>query len=118
MMLTFRRCKACIAGKPSRADGSGSLLDQHNPTCDSGKYSGGLSCCSHKRVMLDADQVLRPELLRYHMKIRFWCALDSSTAQALPPPQPLARLPLAPSARYGTRPRQRQRVSNVRAPEI
>ena len=56
------------AGTPS----SGDLLFQRNPTCNSGQYSGGLTCCKHKRIMLDADQEVRPELLRYHMKFRFW----------------------------------------------
>eukprot|EP00927_Polykrikos_kofoidii_P055043 TRINITY_DN49359_c0_g1_i1.p1 TRINITY_DN49359_c0_g1~~TRINITY_DN49359_c0_g1_i1.p1 ORF type:complete len:937 (-),score=98.26 TRINITY_DN49359_c0_g1_i1:92-2509(-) len=50
----------------------GDLVTQRNPTCNSKSYVGGLSCCGHKRIMLDADQEIRPELLRYHMKIRFW----------------------------------------------
>jgi hypothetical protein len=50
----------------------GSLLEQNNPTCTSKTYGGGLSCCHHGRIMLDADQEIRPELLRYHMKFRFW----------------------------------------------
>ena len=33
---------------------------------------GGLTCCAHKRIMLDEDQVVPEELLRYHMKFRFW----------------------------------------------
>lgn len=48
------------------------LLAQDNPTCNSAQYSGGLQCCHNGRIMLDADQEIRPELLRYHMKIRFW----------------------------------------------
>merc|ERR1712176_416160 len=51
---------------------AGDLLRQRNPTCNSMQYSGGLKCCKHKRIMLDADQEVRPELLRYHMKFRFW----------------------------------------------
>lgn len=51
---------------------SGDLFAQKNPTCNSAQYSGGLNCCHHKRIMLDADQEIRPELLRYHMKFRFW----------------------------------------------
>ena len=50
---------------------SGDLLVQRNPTCNSGQYSGGLSCCKHGRVMLDADQEILMEeehILRYHMK--------------------------------------------------
>jgi len=50
----------------------GDLVTQHNPTCNSGQYGGGLRCCGHKRIMLDMDQEIRPELLRYHMKFRFW----------------------------------------------
>jgi len=50
----------------------GDLLTQSNPTCNSRQYGGGLKCCGHKRIMLDADQEIRPELLRYHMKFRFW----------------------------------------------
>lgn len=50
----------------------GDLAWQANPTCDSKTYVGGLSCCGHQRIMLDMDQEVRPELLRYHVKIRFW----------------------------------------------
>eukprot|EP00325_Prymnesiales_sp_UTEX-LB-985_P010507 CAMPEP_0174696172 /NCGR_PEP_ID=MMETSP1094-20130205/2390_1 /TAXON_ID=156173 /ORGANISM="Chrysochromulina brevifilum, Strain UTEX LB 985" /LENGTH=884 /DNA_ID=CAMNT_0015892883 /DNA_START=17 /DNA_END=2671 /DNA_ORIENTATION=+ len=48
------------------------LFTQRNPTCNSGQYAGGLRCCGHKRVMLDVDQDPGPDLLRYHMKFRFW----------------------------------------------
>lgn len=58
--------KTCVAPP------DGTLLSQHNPTCTSRSYGGGLRCCTHKRIMLDADQPIRPELLRYHMKFRFW----------------------------------------------
>lgn len=50
----------------------GDLLEQRNPTCNSIGYAGGLRCCSHGRILLDADQAIRPELLRYHHKYRFW----------------------------------------------
>jgi len=50
----------------------GDLLAQKNPTCNSRQYGGGLQCCSHKRILQDSDQEIRPELLRYHMKFRFW----------------------------------------------
>jgi hypothetical protein len=59
--------KRCVAPP------AGSLLEQHNPTCNSRQYVGGLSCCHHGRIMLDEDQ--NPgsgALLRYHMKWRFW----------------------------------------------
>ena len=56
-------------GKPS-----GDLDAQDNPTCDSEQYVGGLSCCQHGRIMLDADQDKHDDgpLLKYHMKFRFW----------------------------------------------
>jgi hypothetical protein len=63
--------KNCIPRTPGLGnDGStsGDLFAQHNPTCNSGQYSGGLRCCGHKRILLDADQEIRPELLQYHMK--------------------------------------------------
>ena len=61
--------KSC---QPGDATSGGSLLAQRNPTCNSRQYSGGLKCCSHGRIMLDVDQPVRPELLQYHMKYRFW----------------------------------------------
>jgi len=58
------------------ADGkaSGDLAAQANPTCSSENYIGGLSCCQHGRIMLDADQTKNDDgpLLKYHMKWRFW----------------------------------------------
>ena len=77
MRVNVHECIVCVcacvyvlqelgrAGTPA----SGDLLAQRNPTCNSGQYSGGLTCCKHKRIMLDADQEVRPELLRYHMKV-------------------------------------------------
>jgi len=50
---------------------AGSLLAQRNPTCNSKTYSGGLSCCIHKHNLLDSDQEIPPQILRYHMKFRF-----------------------------------------------
>mmetsp|Transcript_36428 Transcript_36428/g.67040 ORF Transcript_36428/g.67040 Transcript_36428/m.67040 type:complete len:907 (-) Transcript_36428:128-2848(-) len=66
--------KACVPPNPLNYTGAsaGDLLAQRNPTCNSKQYVGGLSCCGHRRIMLDADQEVRPELLRYHMKFRFW----------------------------------------------
>jgi len=58
--------KNCVASP------AGDLLAERNPTCNSGTYGGGLRCCRHKQIMLDADQEVRPELLRYHIKFRFW----------------------------------------------
>lgn len=54
-------------------DQPGGLLEQNNPTCNSRQYVGGLSCCHHGRIMLDEDQAPGTgDLLRYHMKWRFW----------------------------------------------
>ena len=68
--------KGCVARSPDLGRAgttpSGDLLAQRNPTCNSGQYAGGLRCCGHKRIMLDSDQEVRPELLQYHMKFRFW----------------------------------------------
>jgi hypothetical protein len=72
--------KRCAAHSPTlgnKGEASGDLLAQRNPTCNSAQYSGGLSCCHHKRIMLDADQdwdqaTHNGTLLRYHMKFRFW----------------------------------------------
>jgi len=63
----------------------GDLLAQQNPTCNSEHYSGGLRCCSHKRIVLDvaqAEESLQRDVLRYHMKIRVWfkeLTVDPST---------------------------------------
>jgi hypothetical protein len=69
--------KNCVKRSPAAGkDGhdSGELDTDKNPTCTSGAYQGGLSCCSHGRIMLDADQTKHDDgpLLKYHMKFRFW----------------------------------------------
>jgi hypothetical protein len=50
----------------------GDLLLQRNPTCFIGSYQGGLSCCHHKNVLLDADQVQPTDEMTYQLKFRFW----------------------------------------------
>ena len=65
-----KRCTKGWDGNPSHEGGE--LITQSNPTCWSATYAGGLSCCGHKRILLDADQDPGPTLLRYHMKWRFW----------------------------------------------
>eukprot|EP00928_Gymnodinium_smaydae_P061805 TRINITY_DN4579_c0_g3_i1.p1 TRINITY_DN4579_c0_g3~~TRINITY_DN4579_c0_g3_i1.p1 ORF type:complete len:919 (+),score=147.86 TRINITY_DN4579_c0_g3_i1:333-2759(+) len=50
----------------------GSLLEQRNPTCSSRQYIGGLHCCRHGKNLLDHDQEIPPQLLRYHIKYRIW----------------------------------------------
>jgi len=68
-----RFTKNCLGAWDGKRTHSGAdLLTQRNPTCNSGQYAGGLRCCGHRRVMLDADQDPGPSLLRYHMKFRFW----------------------------------------------
>lgn len=62
---------------------AGELLSQKNPTCNSRQYAGGLKCCAHQRIMLDADQPVRPELLRYHMKFRFWFQEYNATGETV-----------------------------------
>jgi len=67
-----KNCVSRSSTLGNKGEASGDLLADHNPTCSSGQYVGGLSCCSHKRIILDDDQVVPPELLKYHMKFRFW----------------------------------------------
>ena len=68
-MKFTKNCAAPWDGTPTGAGGV--LLEpQHNPTCNGFQYAGGLTCCGHKRVMLDADQDPGPTLLRYHMKVQ------------------------------------------------
>ena len=50
----------------------GDLLQQHNPTCFIETYQGGLSCCHHKNVLLDADQIQPKGEMTYQLKFRFW----------------------------------------------
>jgi len=69
-----KNCVARSATLGSKGEDSGDLLAMRNPTCDSAHYGGGLTCCRHKRIMLDDDQTQNDKgpLLRYHMKYRFW----------------------------------------------
>jgi hypothetical protein len=41
------------------AEPNGDLAQQKNPTCTIQTYSGGLSCCHHGNILLDADQPVR-----------------------------------------------------------
>jgi len=50
----------------------GSLLNQKNPTCFVDTYQGGLHCCKHLTVLLDADQKQPLEVDEYHLKFRFY----------------------------------------------
>ena len=48
------------------------LIQQQNPTCFLEKYVGGLSCCHHKYVLLDKDQVQPNHTMTFQIKFRFW----------------------------------------------
>ena len=50
----------------------GDLIQQANPTCFIEKYVGGLSCCHHKYVLLDKDQVQPNHTMTFQIKFRFW----------------------------------------------
>jgi len=51
---------------------TGDLLQQRNPTCWIQTYSGGLSCCHHQNILLDADQPVDQRTDEIHLKFRFW----------------------------------------------
>jgi len=79
------------------AEPNGDLLSQQNPTCNSNQYVGGLRCCHHNRIMLDQEQQnvsLAHDLLRYHMKWRFWFQeyKPAETEDAQPSHYDLARI--------------------------
>ena len=48
------------------------LIQQQNPTCFIDKYVGGLSCCHHKYVLLDKDQIQPNHTMTFQIKFRFW----------------------------------------------
>lgn len=50
----------------------GDLIKQQNPTCFIETYIGGLSCCHHKYVLLDKDQVQPNHTMTFQIKFRFW----------------------------------------------
>lgn len=58
--------------KNCRPEPYGDLLHQHNPTCFIETYQGGLSCCHHKNVLLDVDQIQPEDEMTYQLKFRFW----------------------------------------------
>ena len=59
-------------GKNCLPEPRGDLVQQKNPTCWIQTYEGGLSCCHHKNVLLDKDQVQPEDVLSYHLKFRFY----------------------------------------------
>ena len=54
------------------AEPGGDLLQQKNPTCQVDTYAGGLLCCHHQNVLLDADQEQPKDVMTYHLKFRFY----------------------------------------------
>ena len=68
--------KGSINGIPfnrvCRPEPFGDLVRQQNPTCSVQSYQGGLFCCHHQNVLLDADQEQPDDVFSYHMKFRFY----------------------------------------------
>ena len=58
--------------KICRPEPFGDLIRQNNPTCSIQSYQGGLVCCHHQNVLLDADQIQPEDVFTYHMKFRFY----------------------------------------------
>ena len=48
------------------------LYHQKNPTCSINTYQGGLSCCHHKNILLDKNQIQPVHKMSYQLKFRFW----------------------------------------------
>jgi len=48
------------------------LVLQKNPTCLVQTYAGGLVCCHHQNILLDADQLVDQRIDEIHLKFRFW----------------------------------------------
>jgi hypothetical protein len=58
--------------KNCRPEPYGDLIQDHNPSCFIEPYQGGLSCCHHKNVLLDADQIQPSHEMTYSLRFRFW----------------------------------------------
>ena len=58
--------------KRCAAEPIGDLLHQRNPSCFVDTYQGGLSCCAHKTILLDANQTQPEYEMTYRIKFRFW----------------------------------------------
>lgn len=48
------------------------LAAQKNPTCEVSTYAGGMACCTHGTVLLDADQEVPPGVDEVFFKWRFY----------------------------------------------
>eukprot|EP00005_Dracoamoeba_jomungandri_P011599 CAMPEP_0174265228 /NCGR_PEP_ID=MMETSP0439-20130205/25700_1 /TAXON_ID=0 /ORGANISM="Stereomyxa ramosa, Strain Chinc5" /LENGTH=693 /DNA_ID=CAMNT_0015351583 /DNA_START=91 /DNA_END=2172 /DNA_ORIENTATION=+ len=68
----------------------GDLIQQKNPTCWIQTYQGGLRCCHHQNILLDADQKVDPRQDEYHLKFRFW--FQNYTESPTPSHQDLPRV--------------------------
>ena len=100
-----RLAKSCRSPWDGVAGHSGGdLLAQRNPTCNGAQYSGGLSCCGHRRIMLDEDQdpgttLLRCKSLPCYPATLLPCYQDPGTTllrcKSRPRLGPLASRPLA-----------------------
>ena len=68
--------KGSINGIPfnrvCRPEPFGDLVRHKNPTCLVQSYQGGLSCCHHQNVLLDADQAQPRDVFSYNLKFRFY----------------------------------------------
>eukprot|EP01047_Picozoa_sp_COSAG01_P001690 COSAG01_NODE_40_length_32708_cov_25.641234_5_plen_866_part_00 len=49
-----------------------SLIEQKNPSCDVRTYVGGMQCCRHQTILLDADQEPPPYVDEVFFKWRFY----------------------------------------------
>ena len=58
--------------KNCRIEPYGDLIQEHNPSCFLETYQGGLACCHHKNVLLDANQIQPEHEMTYQLKFRFW----------------------------------------------
>ena len=73
-------CNAGIKGsingipfnKICRPEPFGDLEKQQNPTCSVQSYRGGLFCCHHQNVLLDANQEQPMDVFTYHLKFRIY----------------------------------------------
>tara|TARA_B100000123_G_scaffold268981_1_gene244388 strand:- start:1921 stop:3999 length:2079 start_codon:yes stop_codon:yes gene_type:complete len=74
--LCYDGVSGSINGIPFRkkcaAEPIADLLKQNNPSCFIDTYQGGLSCCSHKSVLLNQEQIQPKHEMTYRIKFRFW----------------------------------------------
>ena len=49
-----------------------SVLADRNPSCDVRTYVGGIQCCGHETILLDADQAVPPDVDEVRYRWRFY----------------------------------------------